>query len=305
MLIKKSRINKLNLDGLESGQKFIISLSNAERFMDELLRLGFSETSESGECILPIPINIATSRNAENFFISDKSRPKETVLYPFLWKRKEWAGRGETREVEDLIYIPRKRYPRVVYNPYSVEFIYQKNNDGSILITTELLEYQEENYEKIKNTINIFLASFGECQILKEDYEPVNLPEIIRLNWDVLPPGVHPWEKVSHDIDEISRHQKKTSRYIMMDRCEHINSHGPDFIAYGKKGFSGYVIFGFKEKKIYILESIYTNNATYVFNENWVELSKLSKADIITGNLQTARLIHNEGWEEEIEGIIN
>ena len=48
-------------------------------------------------------------------------------------------------------------------------------------------------------------------------------------------------------------------------------------------------------------ESIYPNNATYVFADNWQELSQLTKAQILNGGLQNARLIHKENWKEDIK----
>ena len=43
-----------------------------------------------------------------------------------------------------------------------------------------------------------------------------------------------------------------------------------------------------------------TGNATYVFEENWEELSKLTKAEIIRGKLQKDRIIHRENWDHYI-----
>ena len=91
---------------------------------------------------------------------------------------------------------------------------------------------------------------------------------------------------------------------MLIDKCEFINSFQPDFRAYGKSGFKGYVIFGFTDRDIYVLESVYPNNATYVFGKNWGELSKLTKAEILNGNLQDVRIIHNNNWQQEIRDLL-
>ena len=91
---------------------------------------------------------------------------------------------------------------------------------------------------------------------------------------------------------------------MLLDKCEYINSFHPDFRAYGMSGFRGYVIFGFKKRNIYVLESVYTNNATYVFGQDWKMLSKLSKAEILNGKLQEARLIHNDNWKHDINELL-
>lgn len=305
MYLYKKRINKLTcLDWIEQGQKVVIALYDAIRFEEKLLKLGFSADFLEGEKILPSAINPSTERNAEKYYVADKSQPKEKYFQTLWWTRHEWAGRGETREVTDYVDIPRERYPRIEYAPYSVELTLKYSEDGSLFVITPPIEFCYQNEKKLINTINIFLTVFGECEVLTENYEKLMPTKVIRLNWEILPQGEYPWEKVQKDLDTISEHKGKTARKMLLDKCEYINSFHPDFRAYGKSGFRGYVIFGFKERNIYVLESVYTNNATYVFGENWETLSKLSKAEILNGELQKARLIHNDNWQHDIDELL-
>lgn len=109
---------------------------------------------------------------------------------------------------------------------------------------------------------------------------------------------------MQNDIKEISQETSKTNQKITMDKCEYINSFHPDFRAYGRLGFRGYIIFGFKSLNCYVLESIYPNNATYIFNEEWEALSKLTKAEILKGNLHNARFIHREKWKQNLRKVL-
>jgi hypothetical protein len=79
-------------------------------------------------------------------------------------------------------------------------------------------------------------------------------------------------------------------------RVKEITRHTPDFIAVGMGGFSDYVVFGFTDRRRYVLESPLLGNATYVFRDDWERFAALSKAEIIQGDLQEARLIHNKRW---------
>ena len=45
------------------------------------------------------------------------------------------------------------------------------------------------------------------------------------------------------------------------------------------------------------------NNATYIFKSDWQELSKISKKQIIDGNLHYKRIIHSPQWEEQIKNL--
>lgn len=306
MIIKQTRINKLScLDWAQRGEKIVIALSDAIRFKENLIGLGFSAELGEGERILPAIVNSATRKNAEPFYSVDKLRPKETYYQTLLWKRQEWAGRGKTREVTDYVSIPRTRYARIWHAPYSVEFTLKNDEKRGLMVVTEPLEFCKENDPSLINTINMFLMTFGECEILTNNLENLSPEKVIKLNWEVLPKGIYPWEKVKTDIETISRNSSGTSRKILLEKCEYINSFHPNFIAYGKSGFRGYMIFGFIERNLYVLESVYMNNATYIFGSDWEYLSKLSKAEILNSNLQIARLIHKENWRQEISKMLS
>lgn len=305
MIISKKRINKLTcLEWLSEGQKIVIALSDAMRFKEKLIEMGFTENLEEGERILPKILNPTTARNAEKFYIPDKTKPKEQYYQTLWWTRRQWTGRGETTEVSEFVDIPRKRYPRIEYEPYSVELILKYDEFGELMVITDLMEYKSKNHKLVLNSINIFLTNFWECEILTDKLNTLMPVKTIRLNWEVLPQGKYPWRNIKKDLEKISEGNSKTNSKIMLDKCEYINNFKPDFRAYGKSGFRGYVIFGFNQKNLYVLESIYPNNATYVFADNWQELSQLTKAQILNDGLQNARLIHKRNWEEDIKKIL-
>jgi len=292
------------LKWLEEGQKIVVGLRGALRFKEKLVKLGFSEDLEKGEGILPEIVNPSTARNAEKFHVADKTQPREKYYQTLWWTRHEWAGRGETREISEYVDIPRERYPRIEYAPYSVELILKYDALKQLMVLTEPLEYTSQNHKLILNTINIFLTNFGECEILTEELDVFIPTKTIYLNWEVLPQGEYPWSKIEEDLEKISAGKPKTNRRMMLDKCEYINSFRPSFRAYGRSGFRGYVIFGFEQKNLYVLESVYSDNATYVFAENWKALSQLTKAQILNGGLQNARLIHKENWKEDVRTLL-
>lgn len=305
MIIKKKRINRLTcLEWLDEGQKIVLALRDAIRFKEKLVELGFTDKLEEGERILPQILNPTTARNAEKFYKPDKTKPKEKYYQTLWWTRNEWAGRGETREISEFVDIPRERYPQIEYEPYSVELILKYDESGQLMVITDLIEYKSKNYKLILNSINIFLTNFEECEILTDELDALTPVKTIYLNWEVLPQGEYPWGKMEKDLEKISEGNSKTNRKMMFDKCQYINGFSPDFRAYGKSGFRGYVIFGFKQKNLYVLESVYSNNATYVFADNWQELSRLTKAQILNGGLQNARLIHRENWKDDIKILL-
>ena len=97
----------------------------------------------------------------------------------------------------------------------------------------------------------------------------------------------------------------KGNQSVIEHRFEVVNSYGSESVAIGQAGFRGYIIFGFPHKNLYVCESIYFGNATYVFEEDWEELSKRTKAEILNENLQKDRLIHIKGWEQKVHNLLS
>jgi hypothetical protein len=72
----------------------------------------------------------------------------------------------------------------------------------------------------------------------------------------------------------------------------------------GQAGFEGYLIFGFTEKDLFVLESLVYGNATYVLGSNWESLAGLTKKEILAADLHVARIIHRQGWDSEIARLL-
>ena len=66
---------------------------------------------------------------------------------------------------------------------------------------------------------------------------------------------------------------------------------------------TGYVVFGFREKDIYVFESALYGNAIYILNENWKELSQKSKADILKSGNYIERITHKQDKVDIINKI--
>jgi len=144
------------------------------------------------------------------------------------------------------------------------------------------------------------LEIFGEFDIVSNNLEGYFSPKEVRLNWEILPPGEYPWERVSDRLKTVINQLPKGNQPWATHRVDKIRSYKPTLHAIGFGGFQGYVVFGFGQRGFYLLECIKYGNATYVFGNNWETLSKLTKAQIIQGNLSIKRVIHTESWDSEI-----
>jgi len=308
MIIKKKKIKNLEsiLGFVKEGTTVAVGIKNPERYPEILGKVGFALPLNVGDSLLP-PASIGpTSKfNAEGKYIKHKDQPKETAYRVVEWHWQEYDGPYDTVEQSRLVDVPYKRYPRTLIPPYSVEITVSKTLEGDFVLISPFVEYSEANKELLKHTLNLFLEIFGECQVFTEDLNEVIKPPIHRLNWKILPAGRMPWEQLRQELEPIIQSAPEGNRPFILHRLETINNFNPNFTAVGKAGFNGYVIMGFPNKNIYVCESIFYGNATYIFAEGWEELSKKTKAEILDDNLQEERIIHRaERWDRRIRELL-
>ena len=197
MIIKKKRINSLScLNHVEEGKNLMMVLRDAARFKGILVKLGFSEDLIEGERVLPSMLNPTLKRNAEPFYIKDKTKPKEQYTQTLWWTRHEWAGRGETREVTDFVTIPRERYARIKFEPYSVELFLKYDEQGQLMVMTDFISFQFnidlhiDTYTSAQALLTRYRESTGApYQLLFLDIEMpdgsgITLADVIKRNFD-------------------------------------------------------------------------------------------------------------------------
>lgn len=306
MIINKKRIRALSAytKGVEEGQPVVVSVGVLDIESDKATDIGFSPDFSPGESVLPRAIGNITKFNAEGKVIPLKDEPKETHYRQQEWTWREFRGRYDFEEKSKIVDIPYERYPREYIEPPSVELNIAINAEGEKFIISDLVELSPNNDDLLVHIINLFLEVFGQCEIRSENLDSIIRAPLRRLNWDVLPPGKKSWAELKLLVREATGSLSGGNKVVIEKRLESINVHEPDFVAVGRAGFSGYLIFGFPKKNLYILESTKTNNATYVIENNWEVLSGLTKAEILENNLHKDRIIHRESWFNEINRVL-
>ena len=306
MKINQKRIRNLerHLPVTFQNRRINIGLTDLQKFDAKLIAIGFTADLNIGETVLPSVVGPVTRFNAEGKNIIRRDLPKETVYRQIEWR---WTERHGDREVEqtDFRYVPYERYPRDFVPPPSVELQIVADSQGDKLLAAGAFDYAATNHQAIIHSINVVLEIFGECEILTENLQPIAPLAARRLNWEILPPGAQPWERIKKSVAPIVEGAKKGNQGVILRRLEFMHQAVPELFAQGRGGFNGYIVFGFPRKNLYVLESLYYGNATYVFRENWERLSQLTKAEILSGNLQAARILHQPGWEKEIRRLLD
>ena len=301
---RKRKIDK-SLQRLMEGTIIIPGLAINNGIKDILLKIGFTEDLNEGETVLP-PFDFGPicRFNAEGKYIIHRDQPMETAYRQVEWTWEQWAGYWGTETHSKIVDVPYKRYPRTLIPPPSVELSIVQNAEGQKYLVAPACELNFQKPDTLLHSINILLEIFGHCEILSENLEGYVINNLKRLNWKILPPGKWPWKKVEKEVSPLVDKTSTQNQIVIRYRLKIITAFNPEFVAIGQAGFSGYLIFGFPKKNLYVLESLYSGNATYVFEEEWEELSKLTKAEILQGNLQKDRIIHRENWEFQINNLL-
>ena len=308
MIIRKTRINNLEsqFKYLKEGTTILISVSDIDRF-DNLNKIGFTEKLKFGEQVLPAigsglgKYSSIYKFNSEGSYIKRPDLDDETIYYERLCKWREWRGKGKTVEVEGIRTFSRERTHREPIAPPSIELRIVEKEGHKIIIAAKKFSYKKDD-EILKHAINLFLELFEECEILHEDLSGlIDLKNPNRVNWEMLPKGQMPWEKLKEYLKPVLEQTKKTKRVADEARLKHIISYKPITTFCGTAGFNGYVAFVFKE--FTILESLIYGNAIYVFDQNWLEFSKLTKKEILYEKLYIKRIIHKDGWKKEVRDL--
>ena len=306
MHIRQSRVNsvELVLRPLLPNTRFRVVATVADLPEWKLTATGFSVPPHPGDTLLPTAVGTVSGYNANGRYVARKDLPKEERYVTTVeWSWEEWAGRDRTETRTEDRPIHRECYQREFHPPPASELTIAELN-GQLLIISEELAKTAAQEERIRHILNLFLELFGACEIRHADLQAIMPPNIRKVNWTLLPPGQYPWSRVQLHVTQMLEDKSPRFANPIHHRLEKLASFNPDEVYVGHGGFRSYVAYLFNAKGLAVLESIMLDNATYVFDRNWQQVSQMTKAQILQGNLQRDRLIHAANWNERIDGLL-
>ncbi len=124
------------------------------------------------------------------------------------------------------------------------------------------------------------------------------------MNWTLLPSGQYPWSRVQQHVGRMLEDKAPRSAHPIQNRLQELASFDPDEVYVGEGGFRAYVAYIFNEKGLAVLESVMLDNATYVFDRDWQQVSQMTKAQILQSNLHRDRIIHAANWNDRIRELL-
>jgi len=293
---KRTRVRSAGkyIQNIQEGQSFQIVVCLSEVSETNHKRAGIGELQD-GQSVLPNIIGPISRFNANGKYITHKDQPKEQrYITTFEWSWEQWAPGGGKETQYDFVDVYRECYPRTLIPPPGLEVgkITVKGESYAVVGTFKKGRATED---EIVHGINLCLELFGDFEIVVGG--EFNKTRYEKINWKFLPPGEYPWQ---HIVSHVTKNNRRSERYlkVVVDRQEFLLGKNPVKVYTGEGGFKEYVAYVFSD--FAILDSVTLGNALYIFGQDWADLSKLTKAQIISGQLAIGRVVHTKGLKKEV-----
>lgn len=268
-----------------SLKKFRIA---SPKITEEYKKLLEISNIQEGMSFVPKIIGPVTKSNVEGYYILRKDLPKENrFICEHEWRLLDWGKHEHTGTVS----IYRDCYPRDFVEPYETEIIVH----GDRFISTEL---NRENENEIRHVMNMFAEIFGGFEVLTEDFKKI---PIIHCNFEILPPGEYPFEKIKEYLLKDKR-KGCMSKEILQERLDFYENFDVKEYIIGNNGYQGY--FGFVIKNKTVFDNNRYANAIYIFDLKSTELCKYTKKEVLENNFCTDRIVHGKNWKQELEKVL-
>lgn len=244
--------------------------------------------------VQPSPKGSVTKSNINGKYTRQKPEVFEIIMRRIDYIRKK----DRKRVIYDREY---RVYKKILLHKYNAKFYFVVNQHGEKLIVSEKLKYDELDSVKSIHIANMFNEIFNFFEIYDKDLNPaINFNT--KFDQLILPSGTLD----DNNFDELIEINKRfikdeVKQKAFQKRLQLIKTYKPDIRGKGPSGFLGYLVFGFPDIDIVILENMYYGNATYVFtNKNFEKNMMNDKQTVLNNKLYEKRFFHNENWEKSI-----
>ncbi|MDN5554257.1 hypothetical protein [Prevotella sp.] len=201
-------------------------------------------------------------------------------------------------------------YAKALLHKYNIQFTFKTNIHGiKIVVSSIPLVYINDIENNMKNThvINLFCEIFNDFEVFTSKLEPA-IHFNKRFDMELLPKGTLNEAENFEEVVRISSHYVKDNKEqkAFQKRLHLLKDYEPDIRGKGPNNFFGYIVFGFSNLDIILLETMYSNNATYVFKLSDYETNIIrDKQSVLREKLMIERFYHDANWEKRIRRFLN
>lgn len=247
-----------------------------------------------------------SDRNINGYVIVRKDLQKQT-----LYHSHETPNWGDSSKGTHTVDLPYEKYPRDFYGPQHTRIkIGTENRDlgrEKYLFSFEvdrILDRQDKSFKKdLLVCLNLLQENVGACGVQKAGVKWADYLKTVTVAWEVLPPGTK--EEALRRLFG-SRKASTQEKNTASDRYEFFMRLGPNKLVYGTSGLQRY--FGaMLENDLVVFENIEYGNAIYVMFEDWEDLSRKTRTELLSGRFGRTfeRVLHTGGWKGRVRRIVS
>ena len=250
--------------------------------------------------LLPRTRGLFAARNLDGWAEKRKDLSKE-MREVSNWAP-DWNGNGH-HLVSRIIQAWPLQYHPARLNTISATVLEQLR-DGALVrfrVDQPLSRHSDTFAIDLKFNMRFLKETFGAANVYDADLSDEEYAKIQMVDWELLQPGSA--DRVLAQLATRCGVSAERMR-VAGERLRTLDRLGHDGFIVGTGRFSNY--FGVKfDQRFVALENLEYGNALYVFEENWEELSKLSRSELIRRrDPQVHRIPHLPGWQSAIRQLL-
>lgn len=285
----------------------VIKLYKTQISSNELIKFGIwvdDQGNYNCKSIVPQPsLGKHSKKNSEGWTEIHKDMPKVTKSYS-LGERPIY---GDWSNGSFDLTVTRNVYQRTEHSPSNFEIVSSlidesQDQDGEfgifkIEVGTTMSRNDRDFEQTTLNILNLLHETVGKIDVFDIQASKLDHLSSLSVDWEIFPPG-----KRDLDIRKIvgtSRNLTDEQYHEFIDRFDTIRSLNPVRYIKGLGGSSAYFGALLKDDLI-VFENIKYGNALYILYEDWQDVSKLSRTEILSGNYDYERIIHSSNWKTNL-----
>ena len=257
-----------------------------------------------GKAIPPDESGRYSRRNVEGEEVVRRDLPLETRYNSIESPNWGDAATYGTHTVD----LPYERYPREHIPPrFSAIKVAQGSaragNVSLVFEVEEVLDRKARGFkDRLLECLNLLQENVGACGIERAGARPGDYVASLSVSWEILPPGTK--EEALRRIFR-GRRPSREEREQAAERYDFLKSLSPQSFVYGMSGVARY-FGGLVRPDLVVFENLSYGNAIYIMFENWEELSRKSRIDLMSGRISQdfERVIHTKGWKSKVRAFV-
>lgn len=284
-----------------------LHVSKDDIMAGKLKHLGF--TIADGEIRVPnviLPYMISGTyarRNKDGYDIVHKNRPK--VLKTIWWESPNFGdpSKGYHDNYRDMLVYPRTHIPA---REWEISIYVEHSDIDQVKIVAVLNPALNKNTsifdEDLFFAINLMQEQFRDCHVVEAQLTPEQIAATINVGWEIFPQGT-----IDQTIERIIGRMRTASpdRVLEIKRRTNILDRFHPLRYIHGVGLDARYFGAMMEEDIVVFENLDYGNAIYILSDNWEELSKLSRIDLLRKHEnEFIRIIHKTGWERQLEHLL-